>query len=85
LRKYNVDVRVISPGYIRTEMTKKNDFPMPFLMSSSDAADIISTKLENTRNPNISFPWPMYYAIWFAGIVSRKVMRFILPLLPAKK
>ena len=84
LKDRNVDVRVVSPGYIKTAMTAVNKFPMPFLMEPDEAAKLIEVKLEKSINPNIAFPWPMYYAIWFAGIISRKFMRYILRLLPRK-
>ena len=34
-------VSLISPGFIKTPMTDKNDFPMPFIKSSSFAAEKI--------------------------------------------
>ncbi|MEQ9115458.1 MAG: SDR family NAD(P)-dependent oxidoreductase [Rickettsiales bacterium] len=81
----NIDVRVVSPGYIKSAMTAVNKFPMPFIMDADEAAKLIEVKLENSRNPNIAFPWPMYYSIWLAGIISRKFMRYILRLLPRKQ
>jgi NAD(P)-dependent dehydrogenase (short-subunit alcohol dehydrogenase family) len=36
-----VQVCLIEPGFVDTPLTQKNDFPMPFLLSSSDAASRI--------------------------------------------
>lgn len=85
VKKYNVDVRVVSPGYIKTAMTKDNDFPMPFLMEPEEAAKIIELKSEYSKNPNIAFPWPMYFFTWLAGIISRRFIGPVLRLFPAKK
>lgn len=38
LRKTGVQVQVINPGFIKTQLTDKNDFHMPFLMQPEDAA-----------------------------------------------
>ncbi|MEM6938831.1 MAG: SDR family NAD(P)-dependent oxidoreductase [Pseudomonadota bacterium] len=38
LRKTGVDVQVINPGFIKTQLTDKNDFTMPFIMEPEDAA-----------------------------------------------
>ena len=38
LRPLNIKVTTICPGYIRTEMTAKNTFKMPFLMDAKPAA-----------------------------------------------
>jgi short-subunit dehydrogenase len=41
LRKHGVGVVTVNPGFVDTPLTRKNDFPMPFLMSSPAAADRI--------------------------------------------
>lgn len=38
LRKTSVQVQVVNPGYIKTRMTEKNDFHMPFIMEPDEAA-----------------------------------------------
>lgn len=40
-----VDVRLISPGFVRTPMTDKNNFPMPMMVSPEDAATAIADGL----------------------------------------
>ena len=54
-----VDVKVITPGFVKTPLTDKNTFPMPLMISANSAASIISKGLESDRF-EISFPIPMY-------------------------
>jgi short-subunit dehydrogenase len=58
LAPYGVAVTTINPGFVRTEMTKKNTFPMPFLMDAAPAAKLIADKLQR-RARVIEFPWAM--------------------------
>ena len=38
-KKHNVKVSVVSPGFIKTPLTDKNEFPMPFLRSPEFVAN----------------------------------------------
>jgi short-subunit dehydrogenase len=50
-----IDVRVISPGFVKTPLTDKNDFPMPFLLTADDAAQRMIKGLESKKF-DIHFP-----------------------------
>ncbi|WP_116600098.1 SDR family NAD(P)-dependent oxidoreductase [Primorskyibacter marinus] len=55
LRKTGVEVQVTNPGFIRTRLTDKNDFNMPFLMQPDEAADQVFAHM-NSRAFKRSFP-----------------------------
>jgi short-subunit dehydrogenase len=55
LQHEGIDVRVISPGFVKTPLTDKNDFPMPFRISAEQAAQRIEQGL-NANKFDISFP-----------------------------
>lgn len=67
LRGSGIAVTQIHPGYVATELTAKNKFPMPFLMSAERAAKIVADGLER-RRPDITFPWQMR---WVFRLVVR--------------
>jgi short-subunit dehydrogenase len=56
LRKTGVDVQVVNPGFIRTQLTDKNDFHMPFLMEPEEAAQQVIDHMR-TDIFKKSFPW----------------------------
>ena len=66
--KYQVDVKLICPGFVDTPATKINDFEMPFLISSEKAAKIIKKKI-NQKGFEISFPFPFSFIMKFVRIV----------------
>jgi len=55
-----VDVKVITPGFVKTPLTDKNNFPMPLIISASSAASIIAKGMVSSKKFEISFPLPMY-------------------------
>jgi len=55
LRRTGVDVQVVNPGFIRTRLTDKNDFHMPFLMEPEAAGQEMFEHMQ-TDNFKRSFP-----------------------------
>lgn len=55
LAREGIDVVLVSPGFVKTPLTDRNDFPMPFLISAEQAANRIMTGLTKGRN-TIAFP-----------------------------
>jgi short-subunit dehydrogenase len=62
LKHYNVGVTTINPGFVRTPLTDRNDFKMPFLLEADDAAGQIVEGLLDGQ-AEIHFPrrlsWPL--------------------------
>ena len=55
LRTSPIEVQLINPGFIKTRLTEKNDFNMPFIMSPQDAAKEVFEHM-NTDTFKKSFP-----------------------------
>lgn len=55
LSNTTIDVSIVTPGFVNTELTQKNDFYMPFLIPVEKAADIILHGMRQ-RKPEIKFP-----------------------------
>ncbi len=55
LESVNVGVSLINPGFVRTPLTDKNDFPMPFLIEADEAAHHIYTGMVKGKF-EIAFP-----------------------------
>ncbi|WP_296430075.1 SDR family NAD(P)-dependent oxidoreductase [Yoonia sp.] len=55
LRTSPINVQLVNPGFIKTRLTEKNDFNMPFIMSPEDAAKEVFEHM-NTEHFKKSFP-----------------------------
>lgn len=62
LRGSGISVQLANPGFIRTRLTAKNDFTMPFLMEPEDAAMRVFEHM-NTDAFKRNFPGP--FALFF--------------------
>ena len=38
LKPFNIDISLVCPGFVDTRLTKKNSFPMPFIISPKEAS-----------------------------------------------
>ena len=56
MKRINVRVSLISPGFIKTPMTDQNDFPMPMIKSPEFAAEQIYIGLIKNKGFEIHFP-----------------------------
>ena len=65
LKPYGIAVTTICPGFVETELTAKNKFPMPFLWTSERAARKIADAIEKRRG-EVVFPWQMKTAFAIA-------------------
>lgn len=59
LGRHGIKVNVICPGFVRTRMTARNRFPMPFLMDADQAARIMARGLARNKSC-IAYPWRMH-------------------------
>ena len=76
-KKYNVKVSVVSPGFIKTPLTDKNEFPMPFLRSPEFAADKIYKGLIKSNSFEIDFPKQLTLTLKFLRILPYKIYLFL--------
>lgn len=67
-----VKVLTVSPGFVKTPMTSTNTFPMPFLISSEQAAKYIVKGLTKNK-PEIVFPLPMSLLMKVAKVVPQRL------------
>ena len=83
LKKENIQVSVICPGFVRSRITDKNTCPMPFFMEAGKAAKIIARRVEKNRGL-IAFPWPMRLSVYLLSILPNCISGFIYGKLPHK-
>jgi short-subunit dehydrogenase len=53
-----IDITLVRPGFVKTPLTDRNDFPMPFAQTTAEAANNIMTGI-NKRHWLVQFPWPL--------------------------
>lgn len=64
LRKTGVQVQVVNPGFIKTQLTDKNTFKMPFLMEPEDAAREV---FEHMNTDKFKKSFPLLFSLLFRG------------------
>lgn len=85
LKPFNLKVITVKPGFVKTPMTDKNEFYMPFLMDVEEAADIIVNGIRKEKTI-IQFPLPIVLGSKFLKILPNKLYDFLMSRrLPSKK
>lgn len=70
LAAFDIDVRLISPGFVKTPLTDQNDFDMPFLMELDAAAQRIMKGLHGNEF-EIAFPKRLVWILRFLSALPR--------------
>ncbi len=70
LSPLGVQVTTLHPGFVKSEMTAKNKFPMPFLLETDDAVKRMGKAIER-GDAQFSFPWQLSAAVKTLGSLPR--------------
>jgi NAD(P)-dependent dehydrogenase (short-subunit alcohol dehydrogenase family) len=83
LDKLGITIQLVSPGFVKTPLTDKNDFPMPFLIGVEEAGRRILNGFEQ-GGFEIAFPRRMAWLLkavnmlpysWYFWLVSKTTGR----------
>lgn len=77
LTRYDVQVSIICPGFVKTEMSDRLSGDKPFLISSEKAAQIIQRGLKKNKR-YIIFPWQLYLVNQLAGLLPQRLLDVIM-------
>jgi short-subunit dehydrogenase len=76
LRSYGIKVITIKPGFVKSEMTERNNFKMPFLMETDRAADVIIKGLKKEKRI-IQFPILTVLGSKLIGLIPNSLFEYL--------
>ena len=76
-KKFGVRVSIVSPGFIKTPLTDKNEFSMPFLKTPEYAAEKIFNGLIKGNAFEIHFPKGLTLTLKFLRILPYRLYLFL--------
>ena len=82
-RARGIRLHAVCPGYVRTPMTARNAFPMPFLMDAEEAARRTLDGIARGRL-RVAYPLPLYLAARLVGALPPRWRNALMGRLPAK-
>ncbi|WP_457637703.1 SDR family NAD(P)-dependent oxidoreductase [Oceanithermus sp.] len=86
LQREKINLKLVSPGFVKTPILAANEFPMPFILEADEAAHIIARGLERPGF-EVAFPrrlaWPLRllralpagWRVHLLAAAERKAMR----------
>ena len=77
-KKYDVRISLVSPGFIKTPLTDKNEFPMPFIKSPEFAAEKMFHGLTKRKAFEIHFPKALTILLKIFRILPYKIYLFLI-------
>ena len=77
-KKHNVRISLISPGFIKTPLTDKNEFPMPFIKTPEFAAEKIFKGLTKSQAFEIHFPKELTLLLKFLRVMPYRIYLFLI-------
>jgi len=77
LRKHNVKVVTLKPGFVKTDMTSDNKYYMPFILSPENAADRIIKGLKKEKRM-IQFPLGLVVLTKLIGAIPSGIYEYFL-------
>ncbi len=77
-KKYNVRISLVSPGFIKTPLTDKNEFRMPFIKSPEFAAEKMFNGLTKSKTFEIHFPKALTMILKFLRILPYKIYLYLI-------
>jgi len=78
LRQHGISTTSINPGFIVSEMTASNQFPMPFLLPADVAARKIARAIQRRRR-SYTFPWPMAVTAHLLPFIPGAILGRVVP------
>ncbi len=76
LKNKNINLSLINPGFVDTRLTKKNKFPMPFIISQEEAAQEIFIGLKKKKF-EVHFPKKFTLFLKILRILPYKIFFFV--------
>jgi short-subunit dehydrogenase len=83
-RRRGIRLHAICPGYVRTPMTARNAFSMPFLMDAEDAAQRTLSGIARGR-VRVAYPLPTYLGARVLGMLPIAARAWFFSRMPAKQ
>ena len=77
-KKLGIKINIINPGFIKSQSTNLNSFPMPFIKPASFAAEKIFNGLTKSKRFEISFPFFFLQILKLARILPYPIYFYLI-------